>query len=179
MADPFSDRHVSYHHNDLTLVCVRGNIGKPLRTKPQVIKRAFPDSEVSSVQKQYGLIRDFLAVFMDNPVRDITLDQRAYDCAIVGFSLDRRTLMDTMGGMTKAINLHPIEPDYANKRSWEMDFEVEVIAYDLYGYASKLKGIPIESLFGASRYAYFLLNYIGVSEREAMETASKRFGLPI
>ena len=182
MDEDFGSRYFLRQHKNLVMIALMGNMERQLSQIDSIIKHKYPQIELAPVQHQSKPKRNLLAMFMYNPLLDITIDQLdglGRESVIVGYSFGKEGLIDVVRGITKEIGFIPRDIDDPNSKQWETEFKVERMAYDSYGVISRHLGVSFASLFGSVRYLHFLINYMGMSEREAMKTSSQKFGIPI
>ncbi len=179
MDEYFQGKSMSLQYKGTVMIGVMGIVAGKLVDLVPLIRKKYPSMEMAPVQAQPQYRRDFLAMFIDEPPRDITMVQADIKTSIVGFGLDRKVMMGTMNGIAKAIRFAPISLDDRTRKSWEMDFEREKEAYVLDEIISQKVKRPVEQVYGAMRYANLLRSYMGKSEEEAQRIACQRFELPI
>ena len=179
MEEDFESELVVYQHEQLVVVGVTGTMERLLSGVAPLIKQRYPYIEIAPVQHQPG--RDFLAMFMNNPPRDITIDQKSVaENAIVGYALNKKRLTETMGGIARVIGfiphrtLNPVEA-----QAWKDELEFEKITYSDCGALSYILQKPLEAVFGMVRYSNFLNQYNNMTEEEANKLAARKFGIPL
>ncbi len=167
---------VFYEHEQLVFVGITGAMEDISVAIPK-ISGVYQEIELAPVQKQYS--RDFIAGFMTNPVRDITLDQYGpCENGLVGFSLDKASLIKTLGDIVRVTGFTPdSEKNAEAARTWRREFEIEKMTYAMCEKIAEALRKPIESCFGAVKYINFLTQYMGIDEEIARKTAERKFNL--
>jgi len=181
----FESRLVVYKYRQLIFTGVAGTMERQVSRERHLsgtvslIKQRYPNIEIAPIQNQPG--RDFLAMFMSDPPRDITIDQgSSVENAIVGYALDQKELNKAIKGLAGAIGFIPHStPDSQVAQTWRREFELEKIVYDSYIAISQYFQKPLEAVFGMVRYANFLAQYNNIEEEEAIKLAARKFGIPI
>lgn len=179
MEEDFESKLVVYQHEQLVVAGVTGTMERLLSGVTPLIKQRYPDTEIAPVQHQSG--RDFLAMFMNDPPRDITIDQESMvENAIVGYALNQKRLTETIEEIAEAIGFIPHSTRNSGvAQTWRKEFELEKIAYSDCEAISYALQKPLEAVFGMVRYANFLRQYNNIAREETSKLAARKFGIPL
>ena len=174
----FESRLVVYKYKQLVVAGVTGTIERKLSHIGPLINERYPDMEIARVQCQPE--RDFLAMFIFDPPRDITIAQGGVDeSLIVGYALDQKELTETIKGIARTIGFIPHRTlDSKVAQIWKREFELEKRTYDSCITISQHFQKSLEAIFGMVGYSNFLRQYNNIEEEEASKLAAQKFGIP-
>jgi len=175
MEDDFRKNLIIYEHKELTFAGITGEMKKSLSNAGLLIKNKYSDTEVAPIKLQSK--RDFLALFVHNPVLDITLDQYSpLENSIVGYALNKGGLVKRMEEIAKIIGFaHHRKQNPEVAQTWGNEFEIEKSTYYFCEKIANAIKQPLEKAFGWVRYSNFLIQYMNESEEEAKKIATKKF----
>ena len=170
------DDFVELKYKGLYVVGVtgRGNLPLGLLEKTCV----FPGLEFAKVEvKEEG---DFLAAFSLGTPLDITVVQgrKEHDTSIVAYSLtskekEAKRIVDLFVDRGKVERVRP-PANFVSQLTFETKM-ISVRTYDMVETIVRITGFPIEKVFGEAYYSNFLAGHMGVSQKEAINRAWKKF----
>ncbi|GEM_PF-6733741 len=170
------DDFVEWRYKGLYVMSVtgRGNLPLSLLEKTCI----FPGLEFAKVEVKEE--RDFLAAFSLGTPLDITVAQgrKEHDTSIVAYSLtskekEVRRIVDLFVDRGKVERVRP-PANFVSKLTLETE-TLSVRTYDMVETIVKITGFPIEKVFGEVYYYNFLVGHRGVSQKEAVDLAWKKF----
>ncbi len=160
-------------YDKLYIHALRGISNTPIKT----ISASFSDSfEFSPVIKDVG--GDFLAAFQTEPLLEATI-HRGYegDTSIITYSFDKKYSESTIDGILNNSKIIPHMPegDFIQRFCDTLVYPVD--SFNSCKNVSRSNGVSVEKIFGMYYYAYFLMNYVGLSESDSISIVRGKFGM--
>ncbi|MBI4020466.1 MAG: hypothetical protein HY367_03975 [Candidatus Aenigmarchaeota archaeon] len=164
----------TWEYERLYIVGLHGLLGTPLEWIGDLYDEGAV--EFAPVKKEPG--RDFLAGFSYRPPVDVTLVRKNNgDSSIVACGLDKMESKKLVSGIALKSGMAYHKPSKTFREDIEESLIIEALTYELCGNISCHVEKDVEDVFGAVKYAHFLVHYSGLAEDGAYRAAGKRFGI--